>query len=94
MNKHLKHFPSLMMLMVLASISVFALPLNAEAAQSLVENSWRYEDGQLVAEGDSSEEDEIALLSMTPFPMGLQRRALTSASTKDVLTGMPLRLLV
>ena len=70
MNKHLKHFPSLMMLMVLASISVFALPLNAEAAQSLVENSWRYEDGQLVAEGDSSEEDEIALLSMDTLPDG------------------------
>lgn len=76
MNKHLKFFPALMMLMVLVSISVFALPLNAEAAQSLVENSWRYEDGQLVAEEDSSEEDEIALLSMDTPPDGVTARGI------------------
>ena len=71
MNKHLKYFPSLMMLMVLASIFVFALPLNAEATQSLVENSWRYEDGQLVSDDASSEEDGIALLSMGALPDGV-----------------------
>ena len=64
MSKHLKLFSALLVLMVLAPISVFVFPSNAEAARSLVENSWRYEDGQLVAEDASSEEDGIALLSM------------------------------
>ena len=64
MSKHLKLFSALLVLMVLAPISVFVFPSNAEAARSLVENSWRYEVGQLVAEDASSEEDGIALLSM------------------------------
>ena len=71
MNKHLKLFLASLALMVLASISVFVFPSNAEAAQSLTENSWRYEDGQLVAGGDSSEEDEIAILSMGTLPDGV-----------------------
>lgn len=70
MNKHLKLFSALLVLMVLAPISVFVFPSNAEAARSLVENSWRYEDGQLVAEDASSEEDGIALLSMDILPDG------------------------
>ena len=70
MSKHLKLFSALLVLMVLASISVFVFPSNAEAARSLVENSWRYEDGQLVAEDASSEEDGIALLSMDILPDG------------------------
>ena len=94
MSKHLKLFSALLVLMVLAPISVFVFPSNAEAARSLVENSWRYEDGQLVAEDASSEEDGIALLSMDILPMGLRRRASMSVSIKDVLTGMLLRLLV
>ncbi len=70
MSKHLKLFSALWVLMVLAPISVFVFPSNAEAARSLVENSWRYEDGQLVAEDASSEEDGIALLSMDILPDG------------------------
>ncbi|MFR2917265.1 MAG: GH25 family lysozyme [Eggerthellaceae bacterium] len=70
MSKHLKVFSALLVLMVLAPISVFVFPSNAEAARSLVENSWRYEDGQLVAEDASSEEDGIALLSMDILPDG------------------------
>ena len=70
MSKHLKLFSALLVLMVLAPISVFVFPSNAEAARSLVENSWRYEDGQLVAEDASSEEDGIALLSMDIIPDG------------------------
>lgn len=70
MNKHLKLFSALLVLMVLAPISVFVFPSNAEAARSLVENSWRYEDGQLVAEDASSEEEGIALLSMDILPDG------------------------
>ena len=70
MSKHLKLFSALLVLMVLAPISVFVFPSNAEAARSLVENSWRYEDGQLVAEDASSEEDGIALLSMGILPDG------------------------
>lgn len=69
MSKHLKLFSALV-LIVLAPISVFVFPSNAEAARSLVENSWRYEDGQLVAEDASSEEDGIALLSMDILPDG------------------------
>ena len=46
MNKHLKLFLALLVLMVLASISVVVFPADAEAARALVENSWRYEDGQ------------------------------------------------
>ena len=70
MSKHLKLFSALLVLMVLAPISVFVFPSNAEAARSLVEDSWRYEDGQLVAEDASSEEDGIALLSMDILPDG------------------------
>ena len=70
MSKHLKLFSALLVLMVLAPISVFVFPSNAEAARSLVENSWRYEDGQLVAGDASSEEDGIALLSMDILPDG------------------------
>ena len=70
MSRHLKLFSALLVLMVLAPISVFVFPSNAEAARSLVENSWRYEDGQLVAEDASSEEDGIALLSMDILPDG------------------------
>lgn len=70
MSKHFKLFSALLVLMVLAPISVFVFPSNAEAARSLVENSWRYEDGQLVAEDASSEEDGIALLSMDILPDG------------------------
>lgn len=94
MSKHLKLFSALLVLIVLAPISVFVFPSNAEAARSLVENSWRYEDGQLVAEDASSDEDGIALLSMDILPMGLRRRVSMSVSIKDVLTGMLLRLLV
>ncbi|WP_368139613.1 GH25 family lysozyme [Collinsella aerofaciens] len=70
MSKHLKLFSALSVLIVLAPISVFVFPSNAEAARSLVENSWRYEDGQLVAEDASSDEDGIALLSMDILPDG------------------------
>ena len=70
MSKHLKLLSALLVLMVLAPISVFVFPSNAEAARSLVENSWRYEDGQLVAEAASSEEDGIALLSIDILPDG------------------------
>lgn len=71
MNKHLKLLSALLVLMVLASISVFVFPADAEASQALVENSWRYEDGQLVTETASSEEDGIALLSMDNLPDGV-----------------------
>jgi len=76
MSKHLKLFSALLVLMVLAPISVFVFPSNAEAARSLVENSWRYEDGQLVAEDASSEEDGIALLSMDILPDGATARGI------------------
>ena len=46
-------------------------PSNADAIQALVENSWRYENGQLVTEDVSSEEDGIALLSMDALPDGV-----------------------
>ena len=68
MNKHLKLFSTLLVLMLLASVSMFVCPADAEAAQTLVENSWRYEGGQLVSDDASSEEDGIALLSMDALP--------------------------
>ncbi|MBN2938734.1 MAG: C39 family peptidase [Collinsella sp.] len=71
MNKYLKLLSAFLALMVLASISVVVFPEDAEAAQTLVENSWRYEDGQLVAEEAPSEEDEIALLSMDTLSDGV-----------------------
>ena len=70
MSKHLKFFSAFLALMVLASVSVFVFPADAAAARALVENSWRYEDGQLVAEDASSEEDGISLLSMDILPDG------------------------
>ena len=70
MNKHLKLLLALLVLMVLASISVVVFPADAEATQALVENSWRYEGGQLVSDDASSEEDGIALLSMDVLPDG------------------------
>ena len=70
MSKHLKFFSAFLALMVLASVSVFVFPADAAAARALVENSWRYEDGQLVAEDASSEEDGISLLFMDILPDG------------------------
>ena len=71
MNKHLKLFSALLVLMLLAPVSMFVCPADAEAAQTLVENSWRYEGGQLVSDDASSEEDGIALLSMEDLPDGV-----------------------
>ena len=71
MNKHLKLFSALLVLMLLAPVSMFVCPADAEAAQTLVENSWRYEGGQLVSDDTSSEEDGIALLSMEALPDGV-----------------------
>ena len=71
MNKHLKLFSALLVLMLLAPVSMFVCPADAEAAQTLVENSWRYEGGQLVSDDASSEEDGIALLSMEALPDGV-----------------------
>ena len=43
MNKHFKLFSALLVLMLLAPVSMFVCPADAGAAQTLVENSWRYE---------------------------------------------------
>ena len=69
MVKHIKMFLLALTLLMLTN-SMLLFPSNAEAAQFPVENSWRYEDGQLVAEDASSEEDGIALLSMDILPDG------------------------
>ena len=71
MVKHFKLSLLALTLLILAPISMFLFPSNAGAAQALVENSWRYEDGQLVAGDVSSEEDGIALLSMETLPDGV-----------------------
>ena len=71
MNKHLKLFSALLVLMLFAPVSMFVCPADAEAAQTLVENSWRYEGGQFVSDDASSEEDGIALLSMDALPDGV-----------------------
>ena len=71
MNKHLKLFSALLVLMLFAPVSMFVCPADAEAAQTLVENSWRYEGGQLVSDDASSEEDGMALLSMDALPDGV-----------------------
>lgn len=71
MSKHLKLFSALLVLMVLAPISVFVCPADAGAAQTLVENSWRYEGGQLVSDDAYPEENGIALLSMDALPDGV-----------------------
>ena len=76
MNKHLKLFSALLVLMLLAPVSMFVCPADAEAAQTLVENSWRYEGGQLVSDDASSEEDGIALLSMDALPDGVTARGI------------------
>ena len=71
MNKHFKLFSALLLLMLLAPVSMFVCPADAGTAQTLVENSWRYEGGQLVSDDASSEEDGIALLSMDTLPDGV-----------------------
>ena len=43
---------------------MFVCPADAEAAQTLVENSWRYEGGQLVSDDASSEEDTELLTGL------------------------------
>ena len=70
MVKHIKLFLLALTLLMLTPNSMLLFPSNAEAAQFPVENSWRYEDGQLVDEDASSEEDGIALLSMDVLPDG------------------------
>ena len=71
MNKRLKLFESLLFMVAFACVSLIAFPQDAEAARALVENSWRYEDGQLVADDASSEEGGIALLSLDSLPDGV-----------------------
>ena len=70
MVKHIKSFLLALTLLMLTPISMLLFPSNTEAVQFPVENSWRYEDGQLVDEDASSEEDRIALLSMDILPDG------------------------
>ena len=70
MVKHIKMFLLALTLLMLTPNSMLLFPSNAEAAQFPVENSWRYEDGQLVDEDAFSEEGEIALLSMDILPDG------------------------
>ena len=70
MVKQIKLFLLALTLLMLTPISILLFPSNAEAAQFPVENSWRYEDGQLVDEDASSEEGGIALLSMDILPDG------------------------
>ena len=71
MVKHIKLLVLVLTLLLLTSISSILFPSDAEAARSLVENSWRYEDGQFAAEDASSEEDGVALLSMDILPDGV-----------------------
>ncbi len=47
------------------------MPCGCRGCTTLVENSWRYEGGQLVSDDASSEEDGIALLSMDALPDGV-----------------------
>ena len=70
MVKHIKSFLLALTLLMLTPISMLLFPSNTAAVQFPVENSWRYEDGQLVDEDASSEEDRIALLSMDILPDG------------------------
>ena len=70
MVKHIKLFLLALTLLMLTPNSMLLFPSNAEAAQFPVENSWRYEDGQLVDEDAFSEEGGIALLSMDVLPDG------------------------
>ena len=70
MVKHIKLSLLALTLLMLMPISMLLFPSNADAIQPLVENSWRYEDGQLVTEDVSSEDDGIALLSMDALPDG------------------------
>lgn len=70
MVKHIKLFLLALTLLMLTPNSMLLFPSNAEAAQFPVENSWRYEGGQLVSDDASSEEDGIALLSMDVLPDG------------------------
>ena len=71
MVKHIKLFLLALTLLMLTPNSMLLFPSNAEAAQFPVENSWRYEGGQLVSDDASSEEDGIALLSMDALPDGV-----------------------
>ena len=70
MNKRLKLFESLLVLVAFASISLVAFPQDAEAARSLIANSWRYDNGQSISESLSSDDDGIALLSLDTLPNG------------------------
>ena len=70
MVKHIKLSLLALTLLMLMPISMLLFPSNADAIQLLVENSWRYEDGQLVTEDVSSEEGGIALLSMDALSDG------------------------
>lgn len=70
MIKHHKLIQALLVLMAFVSVSMFALPSDAVAAQSLVENSWRYDNGQSISESLSSDDEGISLLSLDALPNG------------------------
>ena len=60
----------LLTLMPSTCILLFAFPQDAEAARSLIANSWRYDNGQSISESLSSDDDGIALLSLDTLPNG------------------------
>ena len=70
MIKHHKLIQALLVPMAFVSVSMFALPSDAVAAQSLVENSWRYDNGQSISESLSSDDEGISLLSLDALPNG------------------------
>ena len=70
MNKRLKLFESLLVLVAFACIALVAFPQDAEASRSLIANSWRYDNGQSISVSLSSDDDGIALLSLDALSNG------------------------
>ena len=70
MNKRLKLFESLLVLVPFACICLLAFPRDADAARSLIANSWRYDNGQSISESLSSDDEGISLLSLDALPNG------------------------
>ena len=70
MNKRLKLYESLLVLVAFACISLIVFPRDAEAARSLIANSWRYDNGQSISESLSSNDEGISLLSLDTLPNG------------------------
>lgn len=72
----------------------FAHSCYGDTSRSLVESSWRYENGEIVSSLNASEDEGISTLSITDLPTGATAEGIDVSEHQKKLIGKLLRLLV